>query len=54
MNIDVVYKNVPKNNKYYMVQGENVKFRVSHGVKKLETKIVYAEIFFKKNWKLRL
>ena len=35
MNIDVVYKNVPKNNKYYMVQGENVKFCVSHGVKKL-------------------
>ena len=35
MNIDVVYKNVPKNNKYYMVQGENVKFCVSRVVKKL-------------------
>ena len=44
MNIKVVYKNVPNNNKYYMVQGENVKFCVSRGVK----------IFFKKNWKLRL
>ena len=25
MNIDVMYKYVPKNNKYYMVQEENVK-----------------------------
>ena len=56
MNIDVVYENVPKNNKYYIVQGETVKFHVSHGVK---TEIVYAkqseaEFFFNKNWKLRL
>ena len=35
MNIDVVYKNVPKNNKYYMIQGEHFKFCLSHGVKKL-------------------
>ena len=31
MNIDVVYKFVPKNNKYYMIQGENVEFHVSDG-----------------------